>query len=457
MIFTKETLQLIQQYLAAVGEAYLSYRQAAKAEPEIEDIFSRFAPKYVTEQPDEPILAIAKKHGVTRKRQLIECYVPAGGWIEKQATELKEKVVSSLRKDLPIEERDVSKLAGSSLNPDLVLGPKLLRLLFETALIYLVLLPRSEHKEAAKRAIEELDQTLNPERYVSYTSAYLFNFNVDSNSFRSAPITETLSIRLTTFDDLVQSANANVPGQFLPPPYIITAKSDQPYFLAIMAWNSFAPIHDNLDDFVTALRLLKSGYVARGDAIMWSEGINLGLTYHSFVSDPKVHQMVLGYMEISERFTVRTKEFRTVAKIYEQLRSPDRAKLNFAIAQFNSYYTRVDDREKIVDLTIALENLFCQDSISQTTENTYRLRVRAARYLGKTLAKRLELFTLFGKLYQMRSSIVHGNEKGAEKKWGMSLREIIQRIEPLVRQALRQMLENPSHKDEKYQNDLLLS
>ena len=66
-----------------------------------------------------------------------------------------------------------------------------------------------------------------------------------------------------------------------------------------------------------------------------------------------------------------------------------------------------------IDLGIALEALYLSDLSDDRGELTFRLRIRAARFIGTHAAERKRIFELVGKLYGLRSTAVHiGRLKG---------------------------------------------
>ena len=63
--------------------------------------------------------------------------------------------------------------------------------------------------------------------------------------------------------------------------------------------------------------------------------------------------------------------------------------------------------DSAIDLGIALESLLLNDLDDERGELTFRLRVRGARLLGKTLDERREIYKALNAVYGLRSSAVH--------------------------------------------------
>jgi hypothetical protein len=60
-----------------------------------------------------------------------------------------------------------------------------------------------------------------------------------------------------------------------------------------------------------------------------------------------------------------------------------------------------------IDLGIALEALYLSDQSDDRGELTFRLKIKAARFLATDAAERKKIFDLIGRLYAIRSSAVH--------------------------------------------------
>ena len=112
--------------------------------------------------------------------------------------------------------------------------------------------------------------------------------------------------------------------------------------------------------------------------------------------------------------------------------------------------------DKIIDLGIAFEALYLSD-INETTELSFRLRLRASWFLGKDKAHRQELMKDLSKIYEWRSKAVHtGKLPNKTKRTSYTPREaeaFIAKAQDLCRDSIMKILE-----DEKFPdwNDLIL-
>jgi hypothetical protein len=79
--------------------------------------------------------------------------------------------------------------------------------------------------------------------------------------------------------------------------------------------------------------------------------------------------------------------------------------IDLALGRLNLARRRRSAGDKAIDACICLEALLGDEN---PTELTYRLRLRAALLLGSTLPERTEIRNAVGRLYDLRSKIVHG-------------------------------------------------
>lgn len=92
-------------------------------------------------------------------------------------------------------------------------------------------------------------------------------------------------------------------------------------------------------------------------------------------------------------------------------------KIEYAIKRFRNSIERYspDDPERLLEYAIALEAIYLNDN-SNHAELTYRLRLRAARFLKENYEDRDKLFKLIGDLYIFRSTVAHGGDISTSSK-----------------------------------------
>ena len=107
--------------------------------------------------------------------------------------------------------------------------------------------------------------------------------------------------------------------------------------------------------------------------------------------------------------------------------------------------------DKIVDLGIVLEAIYLSD-VSETTELSFRLRLRASWFLGKDNAHRQELMKDFRKIYEWRSKVVHtGKLPNKTKRTPFTPEEVevfITEAQNLCRDSIMKILEDGKFPDD---------
>jgi Apea-like HEPN len=154
---------------------------------------------------------------------------------------------------------------------------------------------------------------------------------------------------------------------------------------------------------------------------------------HTLVRDIGMSRGIAQFNPFADVFALRAPKEPRLVRLVEQLdeRAVDTA-LTFALRRFADAHARTRDEDRIVDYWIALESMFSKES----TEVTYRVSMRAARFIGGTADERGELRERLKRSYGVRSKIVHGGRVDARR-----LHEVEQHtIEPL-RLALLRWLE----------------
>ena len=133
-----------------------------------------------------------------------------------------------------------------------------------------------------------------------------------------------------------------------------------------------------------------------------------------------------------------------------KLDSKVREKLQIPIDRWIKSKTNQNTVDKIIDLGIAFEAIYLSD-ISETTELSFRLRLRASWFLGKDKARREELMKDFSKIYEWRSRAVHtGKLPNKIKRTSFTPEEIeafITKAQDLCRQSILKILEDGEFPD----------
>ena len=94
-------------------------------------------------------------------------------------------------------------------------------------------------------------------------------------------------------------------------------------------------------------------------------------------------------------------------KVFSGLDASRKDALRLPMERLNSAMDKPPGVDAAIDLGISLESIFLRDMNKERGELGYRLRVRAARLLGKNPTERVELSKVFRALYEARSRAVH--------------------------------------------------
>jgi hypothetical protein len=188
----------------------------------------------------------------------------------------------------------------------------------------------------------------------------------------------------------------------------------------------------------SALRLLKKGRVvqrvrtrrvigwhvgAPGAGLSWNPNIPEipGPPYKFLADDVSRLHRILNLLKLLEK----DKAFQVALR-----------RLNYSVERSD---IKLEDR--ILDTIIGLESLF----LGERGELSYRLGLRVALFLGKTLEERKEYLDFMKRSYRLRSTIIHGyDERKVQddlKKLKMNLHQVGLKLEGLLRQALRKYIE----------------
>jgi len=142
--------------------------------------------------------------------------------------------------------------------------------------------------------------------------------------------------------------------------------------------------------------------------------------------------------------TLSQEELNHICKIfvaYSKNKTSNVKGLDVAIHRFRSSCERYfpNDPEKLLDIAFAFEAIFLNDD--ENKELSYRLRLRAAKLLGKKLEERQEIFDIVKNLYNFRSKIAHGETIDAMKpKDAEKLKQVLSRAPRILKDAIIEML-----------------
>lgn len=457
-------LRLLRKFGEVAEADVIAYRNSILA-TNSPDVLLNDEPTFVTDRPDDTLLRAFEDWGRSQlfwRPQLLAASVPHQGWfLQYDEHPLVGQLVNELHTVLltyPVGNDEESQYYLKSA------ADALRAYIYMTTRMYLALLFRLPYQRdrAFALATDLLDARINPERAGIYAGCYLYNLEVNPTDVLPVMFDGDLDLRLSTFGDVARQAHhESMEGRGLPPAYMLTFRRTPDIPLQNAVYNVIHLDEPAFDDVITAFRLHARAYIGRGRRLSWVSGLPMSLGQGPLSVDAFVAAIAAGSPPNLPKYQMSASDFEEVVKTYRELRRfSKRARLEVALTRFNNSYRTFDYREQIIDLVIAMENLFGEETVGQTTEVGYRLRMRAARYLGVDADERKKLRKFFSDLYTLRSKIVHGDSGSADdlvqKTFKKPLAEVADETQEIVRRTLLKMLANPSQIGQEYLNDLLL-
>lgn len=186
--------------------------------------------------------------------------------------------------------------------------------------------------------------------------------------------------------------------------------------------------------FVTLLRLFKEGRVYGKPWRVWDKSAP-GNVLNQMVKDHSILDLVLDSVKTHTIYELDDDDIVELETFYQTLAGVEQSSFLVAISRFNDSYSRKKDSDRFIDLLIALEALFGEDSDSIG----YKIRLRCACFLhkfGRVGEGKQQIFKFLKRAYDERSNILHGRQKSLD--WASE--EVCLKLENLVRQSIVHML-----------------
>lgn len=152
-----------------------------------------------------------------------------------------------------------------------------------------------------------------------------------------------------------------------------------------------------LEKVLSALRLHQRGRVGTYFTLVRDSSGESGWLRHphirSFYPTPPTYDLI-------------TNEAAELTQLLDRLNEPQHVKnYDLALRRFERTYERLDPEDRLIDLWVALEAIYANDS---QTELSYRISLRIAHMLSEGEDRR-DLFRSMRASYATRSAIVHGS------------------------------------------------
>jgi hypothetical protein len=185
-------------------------------------------------------------------------------------------------------------------------------------------------------------------------------------------------------------------------------------------------IKTEISELVTALRLLKKGYVGASLVLvrhpLLDKTINLiHMDYDLFSLWPSIEKGEAPY-------TLNKSEIDDFQTNLQLLRKISDNNKGIAIRHFNSAYEKTKKVDKFLDLMITCEALFSNPGEKDSV--TYKIAWRFSKLLGDNADLRHELYKKMTELYSARSQLVHGNKDKVKD-------EDVEKAENFMRDSLK--------------------
>lgn len=114
--------------------------------------------------------------------------------------------------------------------------------------------------------------------------------------------------------------------------------------------------------------------------------------------------------QFEDIYSIQNNEIKRLVEFVDDLEWVTRRFLDIPLRRFHLSFDRDSQEDRIIDLIVALESMFSDDSEAIT----YKIALRVAHFMEAESEKREKIFNFVKKAYSIRSDIIHGRK---EKKW----------------------------------------
>ena len=188
----------------------------------------------------------------------------------------------------------------------------------------------------------------------------------------------------------------------------------------------FELIRSHVTQFVSALRLLKAGYVGSGMAFFHTPLTDKSLTLIPFDTD------IISLISANE-YDFQVEDTEKLIDTWKLLQNINNASIETAVRRFNLSYEKRYNDDKFIDMMISYESLFSKEG-ERTDSISYKLALRSLRLLyAKPEDRKTKFKHMKDDIYAKRSNAVHG---GSQKVTISDLSD----IEGLMRDSINRYL-----------------
>jgi hypothetical protein len=185
---------------------------------------------------------------------------------------------------------------------------------------------------------------------------------------------------------------------------------------------------DLFDLVINSLRILKPSGVYRDHRIKTEN-----ITFHPY-GGTSIRSHIFENITIGEKCSIETTDIDSLSKIFDFLCNENDSRFKVARRRLSLGVERKNPEDKLIDYMIGLEALYLPDG---NAELSFRLSVRVAFLMFPETNKK-DTFNFLRRIYEVRSSIVHGN------KYELNT-EDIKRLEELLRKSVLLWIEDKNN------------
>lgn len=266
-------------------------------------------------------------------------------------------------------------------------------------------------------------------------SYHIYNvrlYNFINNTHRDIVISETLTLRYEPLESDNRYLNESAKYVI---EYVVEAKWSIQKSEKVSIYDALKKATVFLDNFIKAIRLLKKTNIYRDEQV-FHQTTNPAWPLRVVFNNIRQKTSMDGID--TELTDLEHEELNMFLNYINQERKTKEEKKNFkrfnvALSRLHYGVERDNFEDKVIDFMIGLEALYLPDGNS---ELTFRLSLRASLLLN-TKASAKDDFKFLRKMYDARSSIVHGNISNISE-------EEIDKLEEITRKSLKAWLQNES-------------
>jgi hypothetical protein len=193
-------------------------------------------------------------------------------------------------------------------------------------------------------------------------------------------------------------------------------------------------IYKRISDVITALRLLRAGYV--------ESNVILLVTTKNSKKQPSLRaQRIIPTVSLYEPIYLRTDEISSLSRLVKKISVLDferRKALRIALRRFENSYYDTEDEDKLLDYVIAFEALFTKGEKIGFKRDV--ISVACSMLLGKNQREREKIRGTLNDAYTIRNAIVHGADFREKLKEGQFLHDFVAEVEDILRQSIKKLI-----------------